>query len=235
MSQSMKISVAMAVYKGEKYIAEQLSSILKQLSEDDEIIISDDFPQGETKKVIDEIFGGDTRIHYYQGPGQGVIKNFENAIKHCQGDIIFLSDQDDVWFDSKVKTVKDAFMENINVIVHDAKITDENLNVISESFMNDNNSSAGFIKNIIKNSYIGCCMAFKANMKKHILPFPKRLPMHDQWIGLVGEKTGKCLFLKKQLIFYRRHEDTVTGSASSFSQKLKWRFEIIKALHEKTI
>ncbi|MPM91297.1 hypothetical protein SDC9_138425 [bioreactor metagenome] len=127
----------------------------------------------------------------------------------------------------------EAFEEDVNVVVHDATIVDEHLNVLSDSFMKENHSSAGTIKNIIRNRYIGCCMAFKAEMKKNILPFPEHLPMHDQWIGLVGEKTGKCVFLNKQLILYRRHGDTVTGEASTFSQKLKWRFEIIQALHQK--
>ena len=91
----MKISVALAAYKGEQYIAEQLNSILPQLGDDDEIIVSDDFPSGKTREAVDGI--RDKRIRYIEGQSKGVVSNFENALNACTGDVIFLCDQDDVW------------------------------------------------------------------------------------------------------------------------------------------
>ena len=96
------ISVVLAAYKGEKYISEQVKSILAQLGENDELIISDDYPQGNTFSSIEEIISSDRRVRYIHGPGRGLIKNFEYAISESVGDYIFLSDQDDVWMDGRL-------------------------------------------------------------------------------------------------------------------------------------
>ena len=101
----MKISVALAAYKGEQYISEQIDSILSQLGENDELIISDDYPGGKTREIVLGYQSKDKRIRYIEGEGKGVVKNFENALRVCTGDVIFLSDQDDVWMPDKVELV----------------------------------------------------------------------------------------------------------------------------------
>lgn len=222
----MKVSVALAAYNGEKYIEEQLRSILSQLRSDDEVVISDDNPSGKTKAVVDSI--GDARIRYVEGPGKGVIRNFENAISQTTGDVIFLSDQDDVWLPGKVAAVCEEIKNGALVVLHDAKVTDENLNVTEESFFELNGSAGGFWKNILKNSFMGCCMAFDSSLKKDILPFPSNLPMHDQWIGLKGEQKGKVKLLYNPYILYRRNSDSLTGKPTTLRQKLIWRINIIK-------
>lgn len=229
------VSVVIAAYNGEKYIAEQLNSVLSQLEKDDEIVISDDLPSGNTYPSIKELIEKDSRIVYIKGPGKGVIKNFENAIKNAKGDYIFLCDQDDVWLDGKVDAVKKELDGGALVVMHDAYITDENLNIKEESFFSYHQTETGYLKNIVRNSYIGCCMAFSAKLKPYILPFPDNLPMHDQWIGLIGEKTGKIRLINKQYIYYRRHEGAVTGGETSLSQKIRWRTAIIKALRGKQV
>lgn len=92
----MKISVALAAYNGEKYIGEQIESILPQLGRDDEIVVSDDNPAGKTRAAVEFYSAYDGRVRYVEGTGEGVCRNFENAILNCSGDVIFLCDQDDV-------------------------------------------------------------------------------------------------------------------------------------------
>ncbi|MDO5448126.1 MAG: glycosyltransferase family 2 protein [Clostridia bacterium] len=222
----MKVSVALAAYNGEKFIEEQLGSILAQLGADDEVIVSDDNPSGGTKAAVERV--GDPRVKYIEGPGQGVIKNFECAIAHTSGDLIFLSDQDDVWLPGKVQAVTDAISRGALLVMHDAKVTDEALNVTDESFFAIRGTRTGFVKNLIKNSYMGCCMAFDASLKGDILPFPDDLPMHDQWIGLKAERAGKVVLIETPYLLYRRNGDSLTGNPTSFAQKLKWRFSITK-------
>lgn len=205
------ISVAMATYNGEKYIREQLESILKQLNEDDEIIISDDGSTDNTINIIKSF--EDKRIKIFDGPRNGVKQNFANAIYNCTGKYIFLSDQDDIWCDNKINIVLKTFeKEKCMCIVHDCIVFDSsNDDVIYDSFYKYRNSGRGIIKNIWKNTYIGCCMTIDARMKNTILPIPNDIEMHDQWIGLLCEKEGKSLFINDKLINYRRHNDNVTN------------------------
>ncbi len=229
------VSVVIAAYNGEKYICEQLDSVLVQLGEDDEVIISDDNPYTKTYEAVKGYLESDSRIKYVSGPGKGVIKNFESAVSLASGDFIFLCDQDDVWLSGKVDAVTEELKKGALVVMHDAIVTDENLNPVEQSFFKLRGTGAGLVKNIIKNSYIGCCMAFARELKPYILPFPDNLPMHDQWIGLMGEKHGRVSLINKPLIYYRRHEGAVTGGRTSFTQKLLWRFSIIKAVIRKQV
>lgn len=98
------ISVCIATYNGEKYLKEQLDSIIPQLTAQDELIISDDGSKDTTMEIIKRYAANDSRIKVYKGPGKGVIANFEFAINQTQGEFIFLADQDDVWLPEKVQT-----------------------------------------------------------------------------------------------------------------------------------
>ena len=213
MKRNYIVSVAMATYNGEKYIKEQLDSILSQLNIDDELIISDDGSKDGTIDIINEYMKKDKRIKLFKGPKKGVIKNFENAISYCSGKYIFLSDQDDIWMDSKVEKVLFTFNnEKCTCVVHDAMVFNSNSNeIIADSFYKLRKSSNGIIKNIWKNSYIGCCMAFDGKMKKKILPIPDGIDMHDQWIGLLNDKYGKSIFIDDKLLKYRRHGNNVSS------------------------
>ncbi len=224
------ISVALAAYEGERYIEEQLRSILPQLSEGDEIIVSDDKPGGMTEKLVRRLAQEDPRVVYVQGHGKGVAANFVNAIRHCKGDKIFLCDQDDVWLPDKVQRVTQAFDAGATLVLHNAYVTDEALQITAPSFFALRGSRPGLLHNLLKNSYMGCCMAFDRSLLKKIMPMPKAVPMHDQWIGLIGEIYGKPAFLDVPLLYYRRHEGTVTGEKTDTRQKVQWREYLIKKL-----
>ena len=203
------ISVCMATYNGEKYIKEQLSSILSQLSEKDEIIVSDDSSTDKTVEIIESFQDKRIKIlknNKFRQPNL----NFENALKYSKGDIIFLSDQDDVWVKNKVEIILNQ-LKKYDLIVSDAFITNEKLNITNESLFSEVNSNRGILKNIIKNTYYGCCMAFNRKVLKKALPFPKTREIgHDLWLGIIADKYFKVKFLKEKLIYFRRHENTLT-------------------------
>lgn len=227
----MKISVALAAYKGEKFIAQQLDSILPQLGDDDEIIVSDDFPAGKTREIVENYSSRDSRVKYIEGEGKGVVTNFENALKACSGDVIFLCDQDDVWLPHKVSSVLREIGNGADLVLHDASVTDGNLNVTEPSFFSVHGSTADYKSNLIRNSFVGCCMAFTKQVMRCTLPFPKDLPMHDWWIALAAMKKGyKAVLLNEPLILWRRHGGNVTGGKTSAMQKIKWRIKIITSL-----
>ena len=233
MGTDKKISVALAAYKGENFIAEQLESILFQLKENDEIIVSDDLPGGETERIVRDFAEKDARVKYVEGPQKGLIKNFENAIKNCTGDYIFLCDQDDVWLPDKVEKVAEKLDEGFSLVLHNAMVTDGKLKINDTSFFKSHGTKTGFLNNIIRNSYMGCCMAFRKELCGKILPFGDDLPMHDQWIGLIAEKTGKVCLVEKPLILYRRHGNNMTGGKTSLKQKIIWRISIAKKVKER--
>ncbi|MEG1945705.1 MAG: glycosyltransferase family 2 protein [Lachnospiraceae bacterium] len=205
----IRISVAMTVYNGERYLKEQLESVLTQLSLSDEVVISDDGSSDGTVEQILQLQQQDERIHFIKGPGRGVKKNVEHAIKNCRGAYVFLADQDDIWKPDKVETVMRAFLEHdAYLVIHDAQVIqgDDTQTICMDSFFHFRKARAGILKNMIKNSYIGCCMAFRRELEEKILPIPNNIEMHDQWIGIVSDfYYGKSVFLWEPLILYRRH------------------------------
>ena len=228
-----KVSVVMATYNGEKYIEEQVRSILSNLSSNDEVIISDDGSTDRTIEIINSFH--DERICVIDGPKKGVIKNFENAIKNCNGDYIFLSDQDDIWCSNKVTTILSIFKNNPStiLIVHDNKMIDAKLNTICDSFFKFRNVKNGLLNNIIKNSFIGCCMAFKKELIEDIIPIPSNIPMHDQWRGLVALLNGNVRFINEKLILYRRHDSNVSNfKKNKLSKMIMNRINIILNLRK---
>ena len=200
------ISVCMATYNGSKYIEEQIQSILKQIGDHDEIIISDDGSKDDTLLIIKAI--NDPRIKVFINKGiHGFTHNFENALSKASGDIIFLSDQDDIWLDNKVQKVSDA-LERVDFVTHDCVTVDSNLNILSESRFKDFNIQGGFWKHMLKSRYLGCCMAFRRNVLDVSLPFPVRddLVEHDIWIAAVAFRYFSYSLIDEPLIYYRRHD-----------------------------
>ena len=217
------ISVAMATFNGEKFISEQLDSILVQLGSEDEIIISDDNSKDSTVEIVKGYMKSDSRIKLFSNVNHGVIKNFENAIKLSQNEIVFLCDQDDVWDHNKVAVIKKYFQNDnkLMVIVSDAYVTDDKLKIIIDSFFELMNSHRGVVRNVLKNTYLGCTMAFRQSAKPYFLPIPTNVGMHDMWIGISMEMFGETQFIPEKLVYYRRHDSTVTKMNKSKFSNIK--------------
>lgn len=221
------ISVCIATFNGEKYIKEQLLSILPQLDKNDEIIISDDYSVDSTLDIIHGIH--DSRIRIIMNKStKGYTSNFQNALLHAKGDYIFLCDQDDVWVDDKVRyCIKQ--LQSCDFIVSDAIVVDEKKNIISNSFFEERKNFTSFIGNLYKFGFLGCCMAFRKNILYKALPFPEnhQYCTHDNWLFLVAKAFYKVNVVSEKLILYRRHISNVsTGglvNQTSFSFKIAYR------------
>lgn len=227
-----KISVCMASCNGGKYIKEQIDSILVQLSEDDEVIISDDASIDNTVDIINRY--DDSRIKLYENHFRNHILNFEFVLSRATGDYIFLSDQDDIWVYNKVAIIL-LYLQKYDLVCSDCIVIDSDCNTLYNSFYyTPPPHRQGFIKNLCHNNYLGCCMAFNSKVLKKSLPFPKKLITHDTWIGLVAEIVGNTIFIDDKLIYFRRHDNntsnTLKGSTLTFEQKIKYRFIILKGL-----
>ena len=222
----------MAVFNGSTYLREQIESILVQLTENDELVISYDKSNDDTYEIISAYVSADSRIKIFKNPYSGVVRNFENAIRHCKGEYIFLSDQDDIWVENKIEIVMDEFKRtNSDAIAHDYKLVDENLqplNLADKSGFELRGGSSSVAKNLIRLSYIRCCLAFKKNMLDYILPIPTEKRSHDWWIGTVVGLVGKFSILDNKLILHRIHMNNATPkSRPPLSYQLRVRTIII--------
>lgn len=225
------ISVCIATYNGARYIGEQLASILKQLSAEDEVVVSDD---GSTDGTIDIVRSlNDRRIRIVDGPRRhSPTLNFEWALRNAKGEYIFLADQDDVWLEGKVTRCVEE-LQMCDCVVSDARVTDSLLNTTSESLFQLMHVKRGRLSNLLwRNGYTGCCMAFKREVLSKALPFPTDIPMHDIWIGNVAVFCGSLHFINDRLLLFRRHDAAAScnGKRSTYSlwQKLSFRWHTLK-------
>ena len=195
----------MATFNGEKYIKEQINSILVQLFPDDELIISDDGSTDKTLNIIREF--DDKRIILVENKNtHGYVHNFENALKQSSGDYIFFSDQDDIWLPNKVEMML-PHLKADNFVISDAYITNDKLE-INGRISSWRKYKKGYIRNLYKSIYAGCTCAFTKRIKDYSLPFPStNYIQHDTWIGLLCELKFNVVNIEEPLILYRRHNN----------------------------
>ena len=203
----MKLSVCIATYNGALHIKTQVDSILKQLGAHDQVVIVDDASTDSTVSILDEFM--DHRIEIYRNESNiGSALTFNRALHMARGQLIFMSDQDDIWIDDKVKIITDIFLkQNVDLIIHDARVVSGEHVVYSSLFMH-NRSGPGIFKNLLSNTYTGCCMAFKRDVLKKVLPMSPRIGLgHDAWIGILSEFYNfRTMFIEEKLIDFNRHE-----------------------------
>lgn len=225
------ISVCMPTYNGERFIKEQISSILQQIGPEDELIISDDESTDDTLTIVKQfddkrvrIVTHSAKLSYFKF--NLTSKNIENALQYATGEYIFLADQDDIWIDGKVEEILKE-LRYFDLVIHDCEVVDENGKVLHQSYFDIIGAKQGIVKNLIKNSYLGCCMAFRRSLIKKIMPLPHAEVPHDIWIGLLAEYYGKVRFHKTPLLKYRRHSANLSFSAeksnNSFAYRLRYR------------
>ncbi|MDR2109551.1 MAG: glycosyltransferase [Coriobacteriales bacterium] len=231
------ISVALAAKDGARFLVEQVVSILPQLTASDELIISVDPSEDDTlelARALAETTSGAAapRFTVLEGPGRTIAANFEQALRACTNEIIFLADQDDIWLEDKVSTILKAFARSDALLIcHDAAIVDEHLNLLELSYFSWHKSHGGLVRSVLRNSYVGCCLALRRELLNAALPFPPNIPMHDQWLGCLAERFRRTLFLESPLILYRRHSANSTSDRhAGLKQMLGWRAALLKAL-----
>lgn len=228
----MCLSVCMATYNGAKFLPQQVGSILAQLGPADELVVVDDASTDSTVAILSAL--QDPRIEVIANERNlGLIATFERALRHAGGDVVFLSDQDDVWLPGKVAAMTAALRE-ADLVVSDCRVVDESLNELAPSFFALRRSGPGLTRNLLRNSYLGCCLALRRDLLEVALPFPPSLPMHDWWLGLIGESFGRVAFVAEPLLLYRRHgrnaSTTAQRSTAGWMTRLRWRARIGLAL-----
>lgn len=217
------VSVAVCTYNGEKYIREQLESILHQAYPVYEVVICDDGSTDKTLELAEQTLRSASVQYNIQRNEKnlGVTKNFEKAISLCTGEIIFTSDQDDLWDVHKTKRMLESFADPQCVMVFsDAAIIDRDGKEVQQSlykkdgFMQSGHEYSAFVDDIVRLSYTvyGCTMAFRREFVKQIMPFYQSEANHDAWIMCCAGYYGKVVYLAEPLISYRIHGNNCVGS-----------------------
>ncbi|WP_062810824.1 glycosyltransferase family 2 protein [Alcanivorax sp. NBRC 102028] len=216
----MKVSIAMATYNGAEYIEEQLYSFINQTRQPDEVVITDDCSIDRTSKIVSEF----SRVAPFDvffsvnDVNLGYTGNFNEALNKATGDIVFLSDQDDVWFPEKIKIVTDAAVNNPEalLIMNDAELTDQELKRTGltklDQIFASGQGENGFV--------MGCCCAVRRELLDFCLPIPEEIKGHDNWIVGFADRMDRRLVLREVLQLYRRHNNNESHYLANSTKKI---------------
>ena len=216
-----QVDVLLATHNGEKYVKEQIDSILNQTYKNIKLIISDDASTDKTREILKEYEQNEKIKVYYQEKNLGYIKNFEFLLQQVENNLYMLSDQDDIWKEEKIeKSVEKLKSENLDLVFGDLEAVDENLNTLYKSFdkymkldRKINKCIGSYKLQYLYNCITGCTILSKKDFLNKILPLPKstKYMVHDYWIGLIVSLNGKIGYIKEPYIKYRQHGNNQVG------------------------
>ncbi len=232
------ISILLSTYNGERYLAEQIDSILAQDYQDWRLYVRDDGSSDGTKALLQGYLSCDERISILEdGENVGVKASFERLLARCSaGDYWMFADQDDVWLPNKLSTLLVVMQAAENqhvgkaVVVHsDLRLVDEKLHEIAPSFWTYANIHPETVDHnkyylAIANSVTGCAMMFNREARDVSLPFAPYAALHDAWIPLaVLDKDGVIVPVYQPLVLYRQHAENVVGAEKYKFSLLDWK------------
>lgn len=215
----VKVSIAIATYNGETYLEEQLNSFLTQTRQPDEVVISDDCSTDGTLEII-RAFAAKASFDVVYSSNEknlGFVESFNEALRRCTGDLVFLSDQDDVWFPEKIATMTELAKKTPHamVLMNDAVLTDANLRGAGITRLDQLASL-----DLKASSFTtGCCIMIRRRFLDLVLPIPTESWTHDIWIVTLADMLDCRIIYRKPLQSYRRHDGNVSaGKAITFKK-----------------
>ena len=229
MGEVIRISVCMPTRNGEKFLAEQLQSILPQLEAGDELVISDDSSSDRTLDFAREFRDSRIRIladQRFFSP----IYNMENALRAARHPVLVPVDQDDIWMPEKLSLIRhrmDGRSDRPFLLKADGLIVDARGEPSGETLYQRFSARKGFWKYIYNNCYTGCSMAISRPLLELAVPFPKGIPMYDSWLGLLAELAGEVEFSPEKIVCHRRHGGNASYHRNRPIQQIGWRMALV--------
>lgn len=232
----MKVSVCMATYNGERYLDEQLRSILRQLGRDDEIIIVDDASLDSTPDIIASF--ADARIRLVRNRTNiGVNQSFARALSLAANDVVFMSDQDDVWVENRVERMRAELIRTGSLLVssNQAFIDAAGDPTAYPADRVRADASVKHFRNILdifagRKHYYGCTMAFRRELTPLILPVPAFVESHDLWIALAANLARRNAHLEADTLRRRLHGENASIVTRPIGKKLWSRVIFVRSL-----
>lgn len=214
------VTVAMATYNGERYLREQLDSILLQTLPPAEIIVCDDASTDGTANILEEYQRKGLLKYFVNGRTSGYIANFKKAVSLCKSDhYIALSDQDDIWLPEKIRSGMNLLMDideggKPAMVYSDLIFVDEEKKIINESFRNElgQDTYEHCLETLLFGGFVnGCTMLMNPLMASYFSTIPEsRFATHDTWMSLIAYTFGKVGIIPSSQILYRRHQKNTT-------------------------
>lgn len=245
MIENKKIDILMATYNGEKYLVEQLDSIINQTYHNWNLLIRDDNSTDKTLEIIQNYHKKDKRIKILKDNkgNLGIVRNFEELLKSSESEFIMFSDQDDIWVENKLDMYLKMTekIKNKGFMIHsDAILFDKNKsNILKDTFISKKAINRG-LENVFFNYFVqGATILISKEIKNFILPFPKEVYLHDRYIHLISELFFERIFVNKALIYYRQHGDNQIGAKNTIRELLSKRYfderdrQLIKVIYNK--
>ena len=245
MIENKKIDILMATYNGEKYLVEQLDSIINQTYRNWNLLIRDDNSTDKTLEIIQNYHKKDKRIKILKDNkgNLGIVRNFEELLKSSESEFIMFSDQDDIWVENKLDMYLKMIekIKNKGFMIHsDAILFDKNKsNILKDTFISKKAINRG-LENVFFNYFVqGATILISKEIKNFILPFPKEVYLHDRYIHLISELFFERIFVNKALIYYRQHGDNQIGAKNTIRELLSKRYfderdrQLIKVIYNK--
>lgn len=227
------VAILLSTYNGERFLSEQINSILTQNYKDWKLYIRDDGSTDNTQQIIRKYANQDSRIIFTNEDNVtnvGVKRSFFTLLQNANADYYMFCDQDDVWLPDKVSETVAVASEDAPLLIHtDLKVVDSTLNTLG--LMYDNDFHDAFHDALFSNSVTGCTMLLNQKLKNIILSLPydtNKIVMHDWWFSLIAATFGKIIFLKKPNILYRQHGDNTFGANVTAFQRLQRLFKMKK-------
>jgi len=243
--ENKKIDILMATYNGEKYLVEQLDSIINQTYHNWNLLIRDDNSTDKTLEIIQNYHKKDKRIKILKDNkgNLGIVRNFEELLKSSESEFIMFSDQDDIWVENKLDMYLKMIekIKNKGFMIHsDAILFDKNKsNILKDTFISKKAINRG-LENVFFNYFVqGATILISKEIKNFILPFPKEVYLHDRYIHLISELFFERIFVNKALIYYRQHGDNQIGAKNTIRELLSKRYfderdrQLIKVIYNK--
>jgi glycosyltransferase involved in cell wall biosynthesis len=201
----MKISIAMTTFNGERYLAEQLESIAAQTRLPDELVVHDDKSTDSSVELLQDFKRvAPFQVHIVENAQNlGFTANFGAALSHCQGDLIFLADQDDSWFPNKIAEMVSVFRAypELLLAIHDGELGDENLTAMEASYLAQVRKGYGDEARFVT----GALTVLRQGLLQYTLPIPEGIIGHDGWLHYTAGMLGARRVIDVPLQTIRRH------------------------------
>lgn len=233
----MKVSVILPTYQSEQFVLATLESIREQTYSIDQLIISDDGSTDSTNDIIKHFSTQcDFEVKHVEGPCEGVTANYLNALAHASGEVIVMTDHDDIWLENRIEKIVDAFADpKVSLASHDSLLVDENLNTLGTTIRGGPRASANLSNSINsaseQNNYqlflrgglplLAHTLAFRGTFKDAIMEKPAHIDdwWFEEWVSCVCTRVGRLYFIQDALLLYRQHATQTSGGFNSTNTK----------------